>query len=160
MIVHSHSSIIEDVPKNTFFEEKIVINFINCSDNLKTHLLLFNDNRVGYAIMKYEESVYSLEIFEIFDPYKGLGYGSWFINYLRNIYVFHLQPFNNTVNYYLKLGAVPILRYGKTLIVGFLKDIKPSDYFKKISDSNSPDNNDFQYNDEFIYNVADWIDWD
>lgn len=36
--------------------------------------------------MKYEESVYSLEIFEIFDPYKG--YGTKFIHYLKDRYIF------------------------------------------------------------------------
>ena len=63
---------------------------------------------------------------------------------IKITYDFHLQPVNNTFDYYIKLGAVPLLRYGDTIIVAFLRDIKPSDYFKKIS------NDVFEYDDFVI----------
>ena len=88
MIVTCHKSIIEDVPEKTYFDSKIVKNFIKCSGNLETFNILIDDIRVGYAIMKYEESVYSLEIFEIFDPYKGYGYGTKFIHYIKDVPIF------------------------------------------------------------------------
>lgn len=156
LAVYNYKSILEDIPTTkTFFSKQILENFIKCPNlSLETFILTLDHIQVGYAIMEYDENTlcYSLEIFEILQPYQNLGYGVWFLNYLRNIHVFHLRPFNNTLHYYFKLGAKPILSYGKDIIVAFLRDIKPSDYFKKIADPTQI----FKYTDDFIYLPEDW----
>lgn len=46
MIVTTNKSIIEDVPEKTYFDAKIVKNFIKCSNNLETFNILIDDIRV------------------------------------------------------------------------------------------------------------------
>ncbi len=154
--VYNHKSVLEDISTTkTFFSKPILEIFIKGPGLLlETFFLMLDDIQVGYGIMEYDEESLcnSLEIFEIFQPYQNLGYGTWFINYLRNIYVFHLQPFNGTLHYYFKLGAKPIISYGKDIIVAFLGDIKPSKYFKKIANPSEI----FKYTDDFIYSREDW----
>ena len=155
--VKKHKSVIEDIPAEPqVCSRDILKRFIENLNDLETFDLMLNNLKVGYSIMRYNSDTqcHSLEIFEIFSNYQNLGYGSWFLDYLIQIYVFDLQPVNGTIHYYLKRGAKPILIWSGGIVVAFLRDIKPSEYFKKIS---GPDEI-FEYSDEFVYKKSDWDD--
>ena len=154
--VKKHISVIEDIPVKTTFDKDAMKRFIEGLNNVETFDLMLDNIKIGYAIIRYDsnDQCHSLDFFEIFENYQNLGYGSWFLDHLKEIYDFCLYAINGTIHFYLKRGAKPILIYSGGIIVAFLRDIKPSEYFKKIS---GPDEI-FEYSDEFVYKKSDWDD--
>lgn len=139
-----------EIPDSSIFN----IEHIRKSKFSIVYSLVLNGTKIGFALITVvNEDCHELAYFEIFDGYKGKGYGTFFAKFIIQNHSIHLEPINGSVHWWIKLGAKPLLTY----VCGYvfcISHLKPSEYFKLLNPTGT-----FYETDDFVYDKAKWDDY-